>query len=153
MEEVPIYPLKLLCRNICNFPTNIFFWFFHSGVTVIYFVLQTTPEEKSQGLRFGERAGQIPLLINLTPKTSDKACIDMCSVGSSRTLLKPAIESSYFCELWEELPKNDVYITFAIIFLLKNTGPTILLALTAHQTPTFTGWSRTSWVRCGFCEL
>jgi hypothetical protein len=29
-----------------------------------------------------------------------------------------------------------------LIVLLKNTGPTIL-ALTAHQTPTFTGWSRT----------
>jgi hypothetical protein len=26
---------------------------------------------------------------------------------------------------------------------LKNTGPTILLALTAYQKPTFTGWSRT----------
>jgi hypothetical protein len=36
---------------------------------------------------------------------------------------------------------------------LKNTGTTILLALTAYQTPTFTGWSGPSWVRYGFSEL
>jgi hypothetical protein len=36
--------------------------------------------------------------------------------------------------------------------LLKNIGP-IILALTAHQTPTFTGWSEMLWVKCGFCEL
>jgi hypothetical protein len=35
-------------------------------------------------------------------------------------------------------------MSFTIIVSLKNTGPTVLLALTAHQTPTFTGWSRTS---------
>jgi hypothetical protein len=38
-------------------------------------------------------------------------------------------------------------------FVKKNAGPTVLLALKAHQTPNFTGWSGTSWVRCGFCEL
>jgi hypothetical protein len=31
-----------------------------------------------------------------------------------------------------------------LIVSLKNTGPTILLALTAHHTPTVTGWSRAS---------
>jgi hypothetical protein len=40
-----------------------------------------------------------------------------------------------------------------LIVLLKNTGSAILLALTAHEIPTFFGWSRTSWVRCGFYEL
>jgi hypothetical protein len=40
-----------------------------------------------------------------------------------------------------------------LIVSLKNTGPTILLALEAHQTPTFTGLSGTSRVRSGFCEL
>jgi hypothetical protein len=39
-----------------------------------------------------------------------------------------------------------------LIVSLKNTGPTILLALTAHQTPTFTIWSRASWVDYGYCE-
>jgi hypothetical protein len=34
----------------------------------------------SHGLRSGERAGQIPLQIILSPKTSDKACIDMRAV-------------------------------------------------------------------------
>jgi hypothetical protein len=29
---------------------------------------------------------------------------------------------------------------FVINCFVKNTGTTILLALTAHQTPTFTGW-------------
>jgi hypothetical protein len=41
---------------------------------------------------------------------------------------------------------------FAVVSL-KDTGPTILLAFTAHQTLPFTGWNRTSWNRCGFCEL
>jgi hypothetical protein len=40
-----------------------------------------------------------------------------------------------------------------LIVSLKNTGSTIILALTARHTPIFTGWNRTSWVRCGFCEL
>jgi hypothetical protein len=43
-------------------------------------------------------------------------------------------------------------MSFIIIVSLKNAGTTIL-ALTAHKTPTFTGWSKTSWVRCGVCEL
>jgi hypothetical protein len=46
VEEVLIYPLKLFCRNICNFPTNIFFYVFLLGVTVVNVVLQTTPEER-----------------------------------------------------------------------------------------------------------
>jgi hypothetical protein len=44
-------------------------------------------------------------------------------------------------------------IFFAINFFVKNTGPTILLGLTAHQTPSFTGWSCALRVICGFCEL
>jgi hypothetical protein len=32
------------------------------------------------------------------------------------------------------------YFCNYVIVSLKNTGTTILLALTAHQTPTFTGW-------------
>jgi hypothetical protein len=36
--------------------------------------------KKSQGLRSGERAGQMPLLIILSPKTSDNACIDIRAV-------------------------------------------------------------------------
>jgi hypothetical protein len=43
--EAQICPLKLFCRNICNFLTNIFFWFIRPGVTVINDVLQTTSEE------------------------------------------------------------------------------------------------------------
>jgi hypothetical protein len=34
------------------------------------------------------------------------------------------------------LPKNDPYISLTIV-LLKITGPTILLAFAAYQTPTF----------------
>jgi hypothetical protein len=37
--------------------------------------------------------------------------------------------------------------------LLKDTYPTILLALAAHQTAIFTGCSVISWITCGFCEL
>jgi hypothetical protein len=46
-EGVLIYPLKLFCRNICNFPMNIFFnSSLRSVVTVVDLVLQTTSEEK-----------------------------------------------------------------------------------------------------------
>jgi hypothetical protein len=42
-----IYLLKMLCRNISNFPTNVFFQFLsRSRVTAVNFVLQATPEEK-----------------------------------------------------------------------------------------------------------
>jgi hypothetical protein len=34
-------------------------------------------KKKLQGLRSGERTSQIPLLIVLSPRTSDKACIDV----------------------------------------------------------------------------
>jgi hypothetical protein len=50
------------------------------GVTVANFVLQTTPEEKSLGLRLGELAGQMPLLITLSPKISDQICVDIHAV-------------------------------------------------------------------------
>jgi hypothetical protein len=33
-----------------------------------------------------------------------------------------------------------------LIVLLKNISSTILLAPTAHQSPTLTGWSRISWL-------
>jgi hypothetical protein len=46
-EEILIYLLKMHCRNILNFPMNVFFqFFFCSGVTAVNFVLQITPEEK-----------------------------------------------------------------------------------------------------------
>jgi hypothetical protein len=46
-EEVLIYLLKILCRNIWNEPTIVFFQsFFCSRVTAVNFVLQTTPEEE-----------------------------------------------------------------------------------------------------------
>jgi hypothetical protein len=35
---------------------------------------------------------------------------------------------------------SSLHIDFYAIVSLKNTGTTILLTLTAHQTPTFTGW-------------
>jgi hypothetical protein len=46
---------------------------------------------------------------------------------------------------WECCPSTRRYL-LQLITSLKNTGITILLAFTAHQTPTFTGGSRTSWV-------
>jgi hypothetical protein len=75
-------------------------------------------------------------------------------VGSSWVLLKPA---TVFLLVLLTLERNARRTTCTylsqLIVSLKNTGPTILLALTAHQTPNFTGWGRASWVRCGFCEL
>jgi hypothetical protein len=80
-EEVLIYTLKLFCRNIWNFPMNIFFY----SSSVRELLLQTRSfkqpqRKKSQGLRSGERAGQMPLLIILSPETSDKAFIDIRAV-------------------------------------------------------------------------
>jgi hypothetical protein len=42
--------------------------------------LNNPRRKKSQGLRSGENADQISLLIILSPKTSDKACVDICVV-------------------------------------------------------------------------
>jgi hypothetical protein len=50
------------------------------GVTVVNFVLQTTPWQKTQKLRSGKRAGQILLFTILSPKTSDKDCRDIRAV-------------------------------------------------------------------------
>jgi hypothetical protein len=47
VEQVLIYLLKMLCRNILNFPTNVFFqFFFRSRVIALNFVLQTSRKEK-----------------------------------------------------------------------------------------------------------
>jgi hypothetical protein len=44
-EEILIYLLKMHCRNILNFPTNVFVqFFFCSRVIAVNFVLQITPE-------------------------------------------------------------------------------------------------------------
>jgi hypothetical protein len=43
-------------------------------------------------------------------------------------------------ELLKMLSPLHVDIFSQLIVYLKNTGTTFLLALTAHQTPTFTGW-------------
>jgi hypothetical protein len=41
-----IYILKMVCRNIWNFPTNVFFQFFSWRVIAVNSVVQTAPEEK-----------------------------------------------------------------------------------------------------------
>ena len=63
-----------------KFTYEYFKFFFCSRVIAVNVVLQTTPEEKITRIRSGEHAGQIPLLIILSPKTLDKACIDICAV-------------------------------------------------------------------------
>jgi hypothetical protein len=46
------------------------------------------------------------------------------------------------------------YISFATNYFFKKTQvQQSFLHITTHHTPTFTGWSGTSWVRYGFCEL
>jgi hypothetical protein len=78
------------------------------------------PQKKnSQGLRLGERVGQIPLLIILFPKTSDSLHRQMCSVGSCLVSLKPAIWFLFFCYLTKELSENHPYIYFAINCFIK----------------------------------
>jgi hypothetical protein len=52
-------------------------------------------KRKSQGLRLGECAGKIPLLISLSLKTSDDSCIDIRAVWAVTDLLKPDIESFF----------------------------------------------------------
>jgi hypothetical protein len=68
---------EAVLKEYLQFPCEYFLLFFiRSGVTVVNFALQTTPEEKNSG----ERAGQKPLLIILSPKTSGKAGIDILAV-------------------------------------------------------------------------
>jgi hypothetical protein len=51
--EIVNYLLKMLCTNIWNLLTNVFFQFFRSMVTAVKFVLQTTPEEKIRRIKIG----------------------------------------------------------------------------------------------------
>jgi hypothetical protein len=129
VEEVLIYLLKLLCRNSCNFPRFFFLPPPPFGCNCCKFWPSNNSRRKNpQVLRSVERVGQIPLLITLSPKISDKACIDMCAVWT-------VAESCW------QLSDS-----------LKKVGPTIR-ALPAHTIPNFTQWSRSSWVRYGFREL
>jgi hypothetical protein len=80
----------------------------------------------------------MPIILSL--KTLGIIVHRVRSVDSSCGLLKQAIDSFFFCYLWNELPENCLYNEL----FHKNIGPTILLALMAHQMRTFTGWSRTS---------
>jgi hypothetical protein len=43
-------------------------------------------------------------------------------------------------EVLKMLSSLHIHIFSQLIVLLKNTGTTILLALTAYQMPTYTGW-------------
>jgi hypothetical protein len=52
-EEVLLYPLKLFCTNIFNFPINIFFSFFSLGVPVVSFVLHRSTDEKITRIKIG----------------------------------------------------------------------------------------------------
>jgi hypothetical protein len=60
----------------------------------------------------------------------------MCSVCSSWVLLKPVVESFFFCLLWKELPENDLYVSFAVNYFFKKAQvPQSILHLqhTRHQ--------------------
>jgi hypothetical protein len=138
----------MLCRNIWNFPTNTLFQFFRSWVSNVNFVLQIIPEEKITS---------IEIRWTCWPGIADNSVLEdigqslhrhACSVGSSRVLLKPAIESSSV-NSEKNFPRMTCTYRSQLIVSLKTQVPIILLALEAHQTPTFTGWSGASWVRCG----
>jgi hypothetical protein len=60
----------------------------------------------------GELAGQMPLLITLSPKISDQICVDIHAVWA-------VAESFFFCYLWKELLENDLYTCFAINCFVK----------------------------------
>jgi hypothetical protein len=52
-EDILIYLLKMNCRNIWNFPANVFFqFFFCSRVIPVNFVLQITPEKSLAPVSF-----------------------------------------------------------------------------------------------------
>jgi hypothetical protein len=48
---------------------------------------------------------------------------------------------------WKRCPSTHKYLS-QLIVLLKSTRTTILLALAAHQTPTFIGWLQQLCYRC-----
>jgi hypothetical protein len=105
VDEVLIYPMKLFCRNIFNFTTNIFF-----------------PKKKSQWLWLGERAGQIPLPTILSPKTSDNDYIDIRAVAESSWnqsySLSSSVNSGKNC-----LRMTYTYLSQLIVWLDVYSGP------------------------------
>jgi hypothetical protein len=80
-EQVLIYPLKLLCRNIYNFSYEYFLLDLpFEGYCCKLWPSNNTRRKKSQGLRSDERGEQVPLLIIVFPNTSNRACIDIHAV-------------------------------------------------------------------------
>jgi hypothetical protein len=81
-------PFEVFCRKICNFLSNIFFVLPFGGYCCKLCPSDNPRRTKSQGLRSGDRAGQIPLLIIVPEDIGQSLNRHTCGVGSSWVLLK-----------------------------------------------------------------
>jgi hypothetical protein len=70
-------PCKAALQKYLHFPYQYYILVLPVGRYCCKLCLQTTPEEKITRLKSVERAGQKPVVIILSLKTSDKACIDI----------------------------------------------------------------------------
>jgi hypothetical protein len=77
-------PFEPDLQEYLKFPYEYFILVLLFGCYCFQLCPSNNPRRKrSLGLRAGECAGQIPLLIILSPKTSDKACIGIYAVAGS----------------------------------------------------------------------
>jgi hypothetical protein len=78
-------PFEAVLQEYLQFPYKYFLLFLplFKGYCCILLSVTQSQKKKSQGLRLAERAGQIPLLIILFPKASDKACLDIRAVWAA----------------------------------------------------------------------
>jgi hypothetical protein len=73
-------PFEAVQQEYLKFPYEYFLSVLPSGVTVVNVVLQTTAEGNITRIKIRLSASQISVLIILSPKASDKACIDIRAV-------------------------------------------------------------------------
>jgi hypothetical protein len=74
---------EAVLQEYLQFPMNIFFISSSFlGLLLKTLSFKDPQKKKSQGLRSGDRAGQKTLLIILSSKTLDKACIDIRAMWS-----------------------------------------------------------------------
>jgi hypothetical protein len=118
-KEALIYPWSY-STGIFSISLRIFLVVLLSGATVVNFVLQTTPGEKITRIKIGWTCGPNTTADNFVPKDIGQSLLHShtCGVGSSWVFLKLAIDF-FFCQLWKELPKNYLYISFAINYFVK----------------------------------
>jgi hypothetical protein len=84
----------------------------------------------------------------------DRICIDIYAVWAHFSADSSHRVFLLLLTLGEKMSKNGLNISFIITcFTKEHRSSSLSCSYSRRQVPFLTGWSWTSWVRCGFCEL